>query len=134
MNRAIGSDDQIDTRQEITVGTNTVGNVRAAHLLLAFQQHNHIAGQAPRNRQPRFGPQVSPVAVLDDPEEIKQGLHPDVVGRLVIEAVRADRLYIFTDPRFRRLVEKRFQRLLDDYSFTEAQAQLEQALQRLAAL
>ena len=83
--------------------------------------------EAPRNRQPRFGPQVSPVAVLDDPEEIKQGLHPDVVGRLVIEAVRADRLYIFTDPRFRRLVEKRFQRLLDDFEWAASSTALNEA-------
>jgi NAD(P)-dependent dehydrogenase (short-subunit alcohol dehydrogenase family) len=72
---------------------------------------------APRNRQARFGPQVSRVALLDNPDEIKQGLEPDVVGRLVIEAVRANRLYIFTDPRFRKLVEKRFQRLLEDFDW-----------------
>jgi NAD(P)-dependent dehydrogenase (short-subunit alcohol dehydrogenase family) len=73
--------------------------------------------EAPRNRQARFGPQVSRVAILDDPDEIKQGLDPDVVGRLVIEAVRANRLYIFTDPRFRKLVERRFQRLLEDFEW-----------------
>jgi len=31
--------------------------------------------------------------------------------------VRPDRLYIFTDPRFRKLVEKRFQRLLGDFEW-----------------
>jgi NAD(P)-dependent dehydrogenase (short-subunit alcohol dehydrogenase family) len=79
--------------------------------------------EAPRNRQPRFGPQVSKVAVMEDPGEIAHGLDSDVVGRLVIEAVRANRPYIFTDPRFRRLVEKRHQRLLDDFTWaTQSEA------------
>ncbi|MEQ8861487.1 MAG: SDR family NAD(P)-dependent oxidoreductase [Pseudomonadales bacterium] len=74
--------------------------------------------EAPRNRQSRFGPQRSRVAVMEDPGEIAQGLDPAVAGRLVIEAVRANRLYIFTDPRFRRLVEKRFSRLLEDFEWS----------------
>jgi NAD(P)-dependent dehydrogenase (short-subunit alcohol dehydrogenase family) len=78
--------------------------------------------EAPRNRQPQFGPQVSKVAVMEDPGEIAQGLDPDVVGRLVIEAVRANRPYIFTDPRFRSLIERRHQRLMDDIAWA-AQSQ-----------
>ena len=70
--------------------------------------------EAPRNRQQRFGEQVSKVTFEDITEGIEQGLNPDVVGRLVVEAVVANRFYIFTDPRFRRLLEKRFARLLED--------------------
>ncbi len=82
---------------------------------------------APRNRQARFGPQQSKVAVMDDPGEINQGLDPDVAGRLVVEAVRANRLYIFTDPRFRGLVEKRFGRLLEDFEWASRSQALNEA-------
>jgi NAD(P)-dependent dehydrogenase (short-subunit alcohol dehydrogenase family) len=69
---------------------------------------------APRNRPDRFGEQVSNVTFEDISEGIEQGLDPDIVGHLVVEAVLANRLYIFTDPRFRRLLEKRFARILED--------------------
>jgi NAD(P)-dependent dehydrogenase (short-subunit alcohol dehydrogenase family) len=77
---------------------------------------------APRNRPARFGPQRSTVALMDNPDEIKQGLDPQVVGELVVEAIRANRLYIFTDPRFRKLVERRYQRILEDFDWA-AQSQ-----------
>jgi len=73
--------------------------------------------EAPRNRPGRFGPQVSKVAFMDNPDELKQGLDPRVVGELVVEAIRENRLYIFTDPRFRKLVEKRYQRILEDFEW-----------------
>jgi NAD(P)-dependent dehydrogenase (short-subunit alcohol dehydrogenase family) len=72
---------------------------------------------APRNRPERFGPQRSKVALMDNPDDIKQGLDPRVVGELVVEAIRANRLYIFTDPRFRRMVERRYQRILEDFDW-----------------
>ncbi|MCX7065593.1 MAG: SDR family NAD(P)-dependent oxidoreductase [Proteobacteria bacterium] len=73
--------------------------------------------EAPRNRPGRFGPQVSKVAFMDNPDELKQGLDPRIVGELVLEAMRENRLYIFTDPRFRKLVEKRYQRILEDFDW-----------------
>ena len=39
---------------------------------------------------------------------IETGLDPDVVGARVVEAVRDGDLYIFTDPRFKDVVEMRF--------------------------
>lgn len=39
---------------------------------------------------------------------IESGLDPDVVGARVVEAVRDNQLYIFTDPRFKDVVEMRF--------------------------
>jgi hypothetical protein len=78
--------------------------------------------EAPRNRPARFGPQMSKVAVDDIRDALKQGLNPRVVGRLVFEAIRDDRLYVFTDPRMRRLVEQRHQHLLEDFEWA-AQSQ-----------
>ncbi len=72
---------------------------------------------APRNRQARFGPQVSKVSYNDITEDIAKGLDPEIVGRLVVEAIRAERLHILTDPRFARLVQKRFERLADDFEW-----------------
>jgi NAD(P)-dependent dehydrogenase (short-subunit alcohol dehydrogenase family) len=75
---------------------------------------------APRNRPGRFGKQVSKVAFEDISEGIAQGLDPDIVGRLVVEGVLANRLYIFTDPRFRKLLNKRFARIIEDVDWAAA--------------
>ena len=73
--------------------------------------------EAPRNRPGRFGPQISKVAAEDIREGLKSGLDPRIVGNLVLEAIRENRLYIFTDPRFRKMVEKRYQRILEDFDW-----------------
>jgi NAD(P)-dependent dehydrogenase (short-subunit alcohol dehydrogenase family) len=73
--------------------------------------------ESPRNRPGRFGPQVSKPAVEDIREALKSGLDPTVVGKLVLEAIRDNRLYIFTDPRFRKMVETRYQRILEDFDW-----------------
>jgi NAD(P)-dependent dehydrogenase (short-subunit alcohol dehydrogenase family) len=39
---------------------------------------------------------------------VASGIDPDIVGARVVEAVRDGNLYIFTDPRFRDLIEFRF--------------------------
>jgi NAD(P)-dependent dehydrogenase (short-subunit alcohol dehydrogenase family) len=84
---------------------------------------------AARNRPSRFGPQRGPVAATDIGPDLRQGLDPRVVGELVVEAVRENRLYIFTDPRMRRLVERRFERILGDFEW----AAQSQALARAGA-
>jgi len=83
--------------------------------------------EAPRNRPQRFGQQVSRVAMEDIRSDLKKGLDPKVVGRLVLEAVRENRLYIFTDPRMRKLVEQRHQHLLDDFEWAAASQALNDA-------
>ena len=72
---------------------------------------------ADRNRPERFGPQVSGVAFEDLEADIKKGLDPAVVGDLVLEAILANRLYIFTDPRFVKLVQNRHEKLLADFEW-----------------
>ncbi|MDA1075518.1 MAG: SDR family NAD(P)-dependent oxidoreductase [Proteobacteria bacterium] len=83
--------------------------------------------ESPRNRPDRFGPQVSPVAFMDDPDELKRGLNPDVVGQLVLEAIRDNRLYIFTDPRFAKVVSKRFDRIASDFAWATDSSALNEA-------
>lgn len=74
----------------------------------------HESGRA---RQERYGGRgdVDP-GVGSTPQEaaenVMHGIDPDVVGARVIEAVRADDLYVFTHPMMRAYVEARFQNLL----------------------
>ena len=50
-------------------------------------------------------------------EMLAQGLNPDIVGDLVLEAMQADQLYIFTDPGLKHLIETRCKRLTDAYDW-----------------
>jgi NAD(P)-dependent dehydrogenase (short-subunit alcohol dehydrogenase family) len=64
-----------------------------------------------RARQERYGPGArTPDFGASGPivDAIAAGLDPDIVGARVLEAIRDDDLYIFTDPRFRELVDRRF--------------------------
>ena len=65
--------------------------------------------QAERNRPERFG----------GPEEIREalgeGMPPERLAELVLDAVRENRLYIFTHPEHIPQVEERFQRMMQDY-------------------
>jgi len=72
---------------------------------------------APRNRPERHGPQVSKPAYTDISDDLAKGLDPDIVGQLVVEAISARRLHIITDPRFGRMVEKRFERIAADFEW-----------------
>ena len=42
------------------------------------------------------------------------GLDPNVVGQLVVSAVEAERLYIFTAPELRPMIEARHQMIAKD--------------------
>jgi NAD(P)-dependent dehydrogenase (short-subunit alcohol dehydrogenase family) len=69
--------------------------------------------ESARTKQARFGGTAGPESFDPDRREmitkaIETGLDPDVVGARVVEAVRDNQLYIFTDPRFKDVVEMRF--------------------------
>ena len=71
-----------------------------------------------RNRPARFGGRF---ALGDDPANaernarflaaVEKGLDPDRVAPLVMQAMRENRLYVFTDPERQADVEKRFRRI-----------------------
>jgi len=50
---------------------------------------------------------------------IETGLDPDVVGARVVEAVRDNQLYIFTDPLFKDVVEMRFAAIRNGFQQAE---------------
>jgi len=80
--------------------------------------------EAPRNRPARFGLQESIVADNVSTEDLQRGLDPDVVGQLVLEAIQANRLFIFTDPRFRSMLQRRHEKLLADFEWAAQSAAL----------
>ena len=70
------------------------------------------------HRPERFGP--SPENASESPAQkfaasvVNAGLDPAVVGQLVVSAVEADRLYIFTAPQLRGMIEARHQMIAKD--------------------
>lgn len=76
---------------------------------------SNLGATSARNRPARFG------GPLDDPAP-GRGMPPgampnEVVGPIVVRAVRANRAFILTHPETRPLVEARQRALLDDYAF-----------------
>ncbi|HAK61614.1 MAG TPA: hypothetical protein DCO82_00070, partial [Alphaproteobacteria bacterium] len=63
---------------------------------------------------------------------LTQGLDPDAVGRLVLEAILDDQPYIFTDPALRNLIEIRMRRILSGYDWADKAKALEGAVQSSA--
>jgi len=52
-------------------------------------------------------------------KQIQSGLHPDVVGERVLEAVRAGELYIFTHPEMKAAVDARFEAIAAGFKHAE---------------
>lgn len=73
---------------------------------------------APRNRADKYGPQKSYVAYGDVKDGIAQGLDPDIVGELVLEAVQANKQYLFTDPRFAKLLITKHEKMMADLNWS----------------
>ena len=74
-------------------------------------------GNSARNRPEQYGGVVKPNARDKTAEMLAQGLNPDIVGDLVLEAMQADQLYIFTDPGLKHLIETRCKRLTEAYDW-----------------
>jgi short-subunit dehydrogenase len=74
----------------------------------------HESGRA---RQERYGGQgeVDPgvgATRQEAAENVMHGLDPDIVGARVLEAIKANELYIFTHPEMRDFVEARFKNIM----------------------
>ena len=111
---AVGMSDVL--RQELA-GT----NISASVLCPGFVNTN--IGNAQRNRPDRFGgaPDPSKMTAQEKAGQemvnnfLKGGLDPRIVGELVLEAVKNDWPYIFTDPNMRGAVEKRYAEILKGF-------------------
>lgn len=76
--------------------------------------------EADRNRPGRFGEMTSAVAGTDISSFIQEGLAPDTVGELVLSAIQAEQFYIFTEPPYRVLVERRFAEIMAGFDWATA--------------
>ncbi|MBV1879855.1 MAG: SDR family NAD(P)-dependent oxidoreductase [Pseudomonadales bacterium] len=74
---------------------------------------------AAKHRPEKYGElDDRPIALNDIGDTLKFGLDPDVVGELVLAGIRQDQFYIFTDPRARIWVEKRFDRIMQGFNWS----------------
>ncbi len=76
--------------------------------------------QAGRNRPGRFGDAEARVGGEGIAGFIAKGLDPLAVGELVLSAILENRLYIFTDPGQRGLVQGRFDAIMDGFDWSAA--------------
>ncbi len=68
--------------------------------------------EAAKHRPEHFGTSDDrPIALNPIGDTLKNGLDPDVVGELVLDAIQENQFYIFTDPSMERQIERLFDRL-----------------------
>jgi NAD(P)-dependent dehydrogenase (short-subunit alcohol dehydrogenase family) len=77
---------------------------------------SNLAQTTARHRPMRHGGPLPEPAPLPDALAAR-AMPPEAVGPLVVRAIRANRLHIFTHPERRTQVEARQQRVLDDFDF-----------------
>ena len=76
-----------------------------------------LIGMAERNRPDQFGGPSDEPARGFSPGTMSQQMNPEDVGRVVIRGVKANRRLIFSHPELRDQVERRYQRIMDDFDF-----------------
>ena len=82
-----------------------------------------LIGVAERNRPDEFGGPSDQPARGFSPGAMSQQMDPEDVGRIVIRGVKANRWLIFSHPELRDQVERRYQRIMDDFDFYAQAAQ-----------
>jgi NAD(P)-dependent dehydrogenase (short-subunit alcohol dehydrogenase family) len=74
-----------------------------------------------RNRQASYGPdERAPPPPDAPPSRVLSGIPVEPVGRRVVEAVKANELYVFTHPGSKAAVVARFERILAAFDVAEA--------------
>ncbi len=91
---------------------------------------NTNLGTSVRNRPEQYGGAAAPNE--KDRLGLSNGLNPDIVGKLVLEAILEDQPYIFTDPALRNLIELRTGRILAGYDWADKAKALQGAVQSSA--
>jgi len=80
-----------------------------------------LTATSQQNRPASFGEQAAPrLGAAGAPPRAVQALPAENVGPVLVDAVRANRLHVLTHPQSRPLVERRFQRLLEDFDYAAA--------------
>lgn len=78
---------------------------------------NTLIGMAERNRPNEYGGPSEEPARGFSAGMMSQQMDPEDVGRIVIRGVKANRRLIFSHPELRDQVERRYQRIMDDFDF-----------------
>jgi NAD(P)-dependent dehydrogenase (short-subunit alcohol dehydrogenase family) len=83
---------------------------------------SNLTATSAENRPEAFGRQPAPRLDIEGADGGAAGLLVEAmpaedVGAIVVRAVRANRFHVLTHPRARRLVERRFERMLADFDF-----------------
>ena len=86
---------------------------------------NTLIGEARRNRPDQFGGPREGAEPGFAAGAMSQMMDPEAVGRVVVRGVQANRWLIFSHPELRSHVERRYQRIMDDFEFFAQAAQEE---------
>ncbi len=91
---------------------------------------NTNIGEAGTHRPDHFGKMDGrPIALNPIGDTLKNGLDPDVVGELVLDAILENQFYIFTDPGMIRQVERLFDRIKLGFAWAKNNDHLKAAKQ-----
>ena len=81
-----------------------------------------------KHRPPQYGsPDDKPAATSNLDRLLAEALDPDVVGKLVLEGILENQLYLFTDPRMIKLVERRHERMMQGFAWSASSKSLVEA-------
>lgn len=76
-------------------------------------------GTSARNRQDQYGGAAKPNPKDAIAGSLSDGLDPDIVGRLVLEAIQENQPYIFTNPALGYMMENRFKNIAAAHAWAE---------------
>ena len=76
-------------------------------------------GTSARNRQDQYGGAAKPNPKDAIAGSLSDGLDPDIVGRLVLEAIQENQPYIFTNPALGYMMENRFKNIAAGHAWAE---------------
>jgi NAD(P)-dependent dehydrogenase (short-subunit alcohol dehydrogenase family) len=85
--------------------------------VLAPSAVNTAIYQAAANKPARFG--QPPATLPATPDDIRNGMDPDDVGRRVVAGIRNDEFYLFTHPDSRGWVEERHRGIMEGFDAAE---------------
>jgi NAD(P)-dependent dehydrogenase (short-subunit alcohol dehydrogenase family) len=86
--------------------------------------------EAAKHRPDHFGKSDDrPIALNPIGDTLQNGLDPDVVGELVLDAIQENQFYVFTDPGMERQIDRLFDRLKLGFAWARNNDRLKAAKQ-----
>ena len=86
--------------------------------------------EAAKHRPVQFGSSDDrPIALNPLGDTLSHGLDPDVVGELVLDGIRDNQFYIFTDPNMEKQIDRLFDRIKLGFAWARNNEHLQAANQ-----